>query len=132
MPPRVVNRLSRDAFRDVEAKSMSERVLQDNVLRLAERLGGRSAHLRPARVGERRDGSTRWVTAMSGAGCKGFPDLVLLREDRLLWRELKTERGRVTVEQRAWLDELVAAGQDAGIWRPSHWLAGTVERNLIG
>lgn len=48
----------------------------------------------------------------------GFPDLVLVR-DRVLYRELKSEKGRVTPAQKAWGEALVAAGADFAIWRPS-------------
>ena len=51
----------------------------------------------------------------------GFPDLVLVRGKRLLWRELKTDAGEPTHAQRAWLSALVTAGQDASLWRPSDW-----------
>ena len=48
----------------------------------------------------------------------GFLDLVLVRE-RIVFAELKTERGKVTLMQRAWLDAIVAAGGEAYCWRPS-------------
>ena len=39
----------------------------------------------------------------------------------LLFRELKSQRGRVRPEQKEWLATLSEAGSDAGIWRPSDW-----------
>ena len=51
----------------------------------------------------------------------GFPDLVLVRDVRCLFRELKTEKGRTTDPQDEWLAALAAAGQDAKVWRPSDW-----------
>jgi VRR-NUC domain len=49
----------------------------------------------------------------------GFPDCVIITKDnRVLYRELKTRKGRVRPEQQVWLDRLTAAGCDAGIWRP--------------
>ncbi len=51
----------------------------------------------------------------------GWPDLVLVRGWRMLVRELKTERGRVTEAQQAWLDALDRAGVDTKVWRPSMW-----------
>ena len=35
--------------------------------------------------------------------------------------ELKTETGKVSKEQKAWLTRLTMAGVDTNIWRPSHW-----------
>lgn len=49
----------------------------------------------------------------------GFPDLVLIRRPRIVWVELKADRGRLTGEQRAWLDDLRACGQEVFLWRPS-------------
>src|SRR5262249_31803425 len=50
----------------------------------------------------------------------GLPDLLLVRE-RVLWAELKTESGRVTPAQRAWIEALAAAGQEVRLWRPRDW-----------
>lgn len=50
----------------------------------------------------------------------GFPDLVLVK-DRVLYREVKTDRGKVTPEQTAWIEALRVAGVDAGVWRPADW-----------
>ncbi len=50
----------------------------------------------------------------------GFPDLVLVREV-VLWRELKTNTGKLTQEQATWLSLLRHAGQDADLWRPRDW-----------
>ena len=47
----------------------------------------------------------------------GFPDLVLVR-DRVLYRELKTDTGRVSPAQQEWGDALTKAGADFAIWRP--------------
>ena len=46
--------------------------------------------------------------------------MVLVRE-RVMYRELKVGRGRLTMEQEAWLKRLVLAGEDAKIWRPVDW-----------
>ena len=48
----------------------------------------------------------------------GFPDLVLVR-DNVLFRELKSEKGRVTPTQKAWGDALTGAGADFAVWKPS-------------
>lgn len=52
----------------------------------------------------------------------GFPDLVLVRKRRLLFVELKSEKGRVTNDQKAWLADLqLCPGVDTCLWRPSDW-----------
>ena len=51
----------------------------------------------------------------------GWPDLVLVRrrDKRVLFRELKADKGRVSPRQAAVLELLRAVGLDAGVWRPS-------------
>jgi len=50
---------------------------------------------------------------------KGFPDLVLRRPPRLIFAELKTEKGKLTPSQEEWQADLKACGQEVYIWRPS-------------
>lgn len=50
----------------------------------------------------------------------GWPDLTLVKPPRLIFAELKTERGRLTPQQRDWLTWLDACGQTVTVWRPSH------------
>ena len=42
----------------------------------------------------------------------GYPDLTLVRGGRLIFAELKTDTGRVRVEQQAWLAALAFAGAE--------------------
>ena len=52
----------------------------------------------------------------------GFPDLVLVRDDRLMFWELKIDekRSKVTPAQQQWLDALAATGVvEVGVYRPS-------------
>ena len=52
----------------------------------------------------------------------GFPDLVFVRGERLIVAELKTERGRVSNAQSAWLAALDAiSGIETYVWRPNDW-----------
>ena len=49
----------------------------------------------------------------------GFPDLVLARSPRLVFAELKSERGTPTPEQEKWLLTLAACSEpEAYLWRP--------------
>lgn len=59
----------------------------------------------------------------------GFPDLhLILGIDvvRVAYRELKRETGRVTPEQRHVMARLEKAGADVDVWRPRHWVDGTI------
>ena len=96
---------------------MTEKDLQAAVVRLAGYAGYMAYH-----------------TYDSRRSASGFPDLVLVNPDtgRLLWRELKTDTGRLTDAQENWLRALRAAGQDAAVWRPADWTAGRIERELTG
>lgn len=55
---------------------------------------------------------------------------VIGRPGRTLWAELKSERGKLSRGQRAFLDLLASAGVDAHVWRPSDWLEGRIEEAL--
>ena len=50
---------------------------------------------------------------------KGYPDLTMVRKERVIWAELKSNYGTVTGVQRLWLRAL-PMGQ-AFLWRPSDW-----------
>lgn len=62
--------------------------------------------------------------------CAGFPDLVIVGKRGVLWRELKTQKGRVRPEQLDWLRRLNAAAQDAAIWRPSDLKSHLIQTQL--
>ena len=94
---------------------VTESAFQRQVLALAKMLGWRTAHFRPA-MNQRGD----WRTPVAGDG-KGWPDLVLVKGERVLFRELKTDRGVLSPEQREWRDALQAAGADYAVWRPKDW-----------
>lgn len=94
---------------------VSEAEFQSAVIQLAQVTGWRVAHFRAAQ-NSRGD----WRTPVAADGT-GFPDLVLVRGHKLLFRELKTVKGRLTIEQLAWGEALKAAGANWGVWRPSDW-----------
>lgn len=93
---------------------LAEADWQTRVTDLADLRGWRWAHFRPART------ERGWRTPVSGPLGAGFPDLVLVRH-RVLFVELKAERGRVTPEQRAVHIALRAAGAEVRVWRPVDW-----------
>ena len=59
----------------------------------------------------------------------GFPDLVIVGR-RLLFRELKSAAGQLSVRQNDWRFGLVRAGADWSVWRPSDLASGRIEREL--
>lgn len=90
-------------------RALSEREWQAQVVKAAEAFGW-----------------AVWYDTDSRRNRAGWPDLTLLRvrggQGRLLFLELKTERGRVRPEQREWLDALSAVpGVVATVVRPRDW-----------
>ena len=107
-----------------QALAMTEAELLSATIQLAETLGWRVFHVRPGL-----DRHGRWSTAMSGTEAAGWPDLCMVR-DRIIWAELKSERGRTTPSQQDWIFALTRAGGETHIWRPVHWTDGTIEATL--
>ncbi len=66
----------------------------------------------------------------------GFPDLVLVPPARpdsyseVLFRELKSQVGRLSPDQRLWRNRLIDAGENWAIWRPSDM--DLIEETLSG
>jgi hypothetical protein len=51
----------------------------------------------------------------------GFPDLILLRETRIIAAELKAEDGKTTAAQDKWLEAFMSAKAEVYVWRPRDW-----------
>lgn len=92
-------------------KSVSEDTFKDAVLRQALAFGWRRFHPLPAM-------SRRGKFATFQQGETGYPDLTLARKGVVLFRELKSNTGRLSPEQEAWGEEL---GEAWGVWRPTDW-----------
>lgn len=97
-------------------RGLTEQQFTDQVLALARLCGWRRAHFRPART------TKGWRTAVQGDG-KGFPDLVLIHEQRglLVVAELKVGNNRPSPEQKAWLRAFAAVGARTFTWWPRDW-----------
>ena len=54
----------------------------------------------------------------------------MLVKDTVLWAELKSSKGSLTPEQKAWLDDLICAGQETHVWRPKHLMDGSIWHRL--
>lgn len=87
-------------------EGISEKLFLAEVRALLNRAGWRSYHTHNSRKSD-----------------AGFPDLVAVREGRVLWIELKTEKGIVSAAQLNWIEDLKAANQEVFLWRPSDWKA---------
>jgi hypothetical protein len=95
---------------------VSESDFLKQVIDLAHIYGWKVAHFRPAMT------ARGWRTAVQADGA-GFPDLVLVR-DRVIFAELKSDGGKLSVSQDTWLYRLVEAaknmmGLGVYVWRPS-------------
>ena len=104
----------------------SEQAFQQQVIDYAHLMSWKVAHFRGVRVA-RKDGSVYYQTPVQADGA-GFPDLVLARPPRIMFVELKAERGVSSPAQDMWLELLVKSGQDMKVWRPSDW--PEIERTL--
>lgn len=78
------------------------------------------AHFRSVRQ-LRGDGSVFYSTPVQADGA-GFPDLLLLREDRLVAVELKVPGNKASAEQTAWLERFDRIQRaEAHLWYPKDW-----------
>lgn len=102
---------------------MTEKDLQKCVLGLAGLLGWKCAHFRAARTNK------GWRTPVEADGA-GFPDVVLIKGNRILFRELKSDKGQLSDAQVKWMLALHNAGMDAAVWRPEDWTSGKIEKEL--
>ena len=85
---------------------------------LAQLTGWETLHVRTSMQA---DG--RYLTATSGTMAKGWPDLVLIHpgKRRLIFAELKSDKGRISDEQVRVMGRLMAAGYPVQVWRPRDW-----------
>lgn len=72
-------------------------------------------------------GYAAYHTWLSARSAPGFPDLVLIRPvsprgtraGRVVFAELKNEKGTLRPHQEAWLEILRQAGAEVYVWRPA-------------
>lgn len=83
---------------------------QRDIIQLAQTLGWKVAHFRPAMT------KHGWKTAVAGDGA-GFPDICLVR-DRIVFAELKNETRALDEPQLEWQAALEVAGVETYVWRP--------------
>ena len=107
---------------------MNEGDLQEAVIELAHLFKWRVAHFRAAKT----DKGWRTPVAADGAG---FPDLVLVRGETLMFVELKSEIGKLSIHQEVWKEDLIRISLPTTnvyffVWRPQDWDNGMIEKQL--
>ena len=75
-------------------------------------------------------GWAKYHTHDSRRSDPGFPDLVLWRDHRLIFAELKAAKGKLTPEQETTLDALMLTGSEVYVWRPEAWFDGEIDAVL--
>jgi hypothetical protein len=100
--------------------AINEKQFQLKVIDLLHLCGYHVAHFMPAM-----NAKGQWRTPVAADG-KGFPDLVAVRPEgkrpkRVIFAELKSDKGRMSKEQDVWLKILVDAGVEAFVWKPKDW-----------
>jgi hypothetical protein len=105
----------------------SEREFSDQVKSVAAIYNFDFVHFRPA---QNRRG--HWSTPVEGTLGKGFPDFLFIRrkDGRLLFRELKSETGKLSDDQAYVLVLLRMAGYDAEVWSPRDFSTGRIVREF--
>ena len=72
-----------------------------------------------------------YFTYRSRRSPPGFLDFELVKGDRLIKAELKSDVGRPTEEQHAWIRAYLDTPHvEVYLWRPSDWVAGRIEMAL--
>lgn len=99
--------------RDPRAAAMTERELQEHVRQLCAGLGLFHYHPHSSR-----------------RSAPGWPDSVIIGAGGILYRELKTEAGVLSPEQRRVGELITRAGGNWAVWRPRQLLDGSIAREL--
>lgn len=116
-PPRKLAPEVRRSLARVKNRTASETDLQRVVIAYAKDHGWLVDHRARGRT---RDGT--WLTIVWGH--PGWPDVAMVRDDRLVLVELKAEDGAVSPEQQVWHNRLERVpGIEFYVWRPRDWTA---------
>ena len=93
---------------------MTEKQLQEVVRQACKAIGLLHYHTHDARRSE-----------------PGFPDCVIVGT-HVIFAELKTEKGKLSADQKVWRDRILDAGGDWHLWRPSDWTCDYIRDILVG
>lgn len=94
------------------APDFTEREFQRQITDLAEMMGWSWAHFRPAKT------SHGWRVPVSGPLGAGWPDLTLVRDDRLVFVELKRTTSQQPSPDQRFVLSLLSAVAETYVWRP--------------
>ena len=77
---------------------------------------------------------TRHIRDSRGQNVLGMPDELLLhpKQRRLIWAELKREKGTTTLDQDLYMQALIECGEEVYLWRPSDLYNDTILAILKG
>lgn len=98
--------------REALNKAMTEAQLQGLVMDLARLRGWKVFHVNDSR---RQLGGH----LVGDIDAKGFPDLLMLRGERIVVAELKSTTGRLTPEQEDWLGRFSLTAAETYVWSPA-------------
>jgi hypothetical protein len=101
------------AQRRLAAAKMAEAELQEQIRTMCAGLGLAVQHIHDPR--------RSWLP--------GWPDLVIIG-NRVLWRELKSETGSLSPDQRRVGSLITRAGGNWSTWRPRDLMSGVIARQL--
>lgn len=101
-----------DEYTQMQIMAMKEATLEENVRQACKVLG-----------------LMRYHTYRSTKSPAGFVDDVIVGK-WVMWRELKTQKGKLSPAQAQWMAQLAATGADVSIWRPSAWFSGQIMSEL--
>jgi len=95
---------------------ITEKQFSTQIESLLNHFGWRWTHFRPART------MKGWRTPLTGD--KGFTDYCAVRNGMCLFIEIKSEKGKLTPEETAWMQDLkevaqISLGVMYHLWHPS-------------
>lgn len=97
---------------------LTESEFQKSVIDLAHYLRWKVVHFRTVR--EQKISGRAFYHTPGVGDADGFPDLILVR-DRVIFAELKNDKGRLSEKQKFWTKYLQDADAEYYIWRPKDW-----------
>jgi hypothetical protein len=101
------------AFKIAETESQ----FQSRIMEYATLRGWSWMHINKAQ-----NAAGYWRTPVVGLLGRGFHDLFLVRGDRIVSAECKSEKGYMTTQQRMVADLLQNTGKvEVYVWRPEDW-----------